>query len=103
VEYITRGGMMKVKNINGTSDNKCKCGSWILHWEKYSGKKATSCSELNCLKNSSLVGAHVQKEIADNKWYIVPLCSEHNKKASSLEIKNSSNLVPANVSETCGK
>ncbi len=25
---------MKIKNINGTSDNTCTCGSWLKHWEK---------------------------------------------------------------------
>jgi hypothetical protein len=28
---------MTVYNINGTSDNTCKCGSWLAHWKNYSG------------------------------------------------------------------
>jgi len=24
---------MKVNNVNGTSDNTCKCGSWLEHWK----------------------------------------------------------------------
>ena len=29
--------MAKVKkNISGTSQNNCNCGSWLEHWEKFS-------------------------------------------------------------------
>ena len=31
---------MKVKNLNGTSQRTCKCGSWLKHWEKFSGRSA---------------------------------------------------------------
>lgn len=95
---------MKVKNINGTSDNTCKCGSWLKHWEKFSHKSLpTYCVESTCTKVPS-VGAHVQKDsTTDNKWYIIPLCDSHNKKTAELTIADSTTLVSANVSETCGK
>ena len=96
---------MKVININGTSQNTCKCGSWLAHWQKFSGQALSKwCSERNCIKAPE-VGAHVQKDGSTDKgWYIVPFCDEHNKKTgASLDLMDSATLVSANVSETCGK
>ena|ERR1043166_5680974 len=96
---------MKVKNINGTSDNTCKCGSWMDHWKKFSGQLLSQyCSEKVCIRKPE-VGAHVQKDnSADTDWYIVPFCTNHNgETGKSLEIVDSMVLVPANVSKTCGK
>lgn len=94
----------KVKNINGTSNNTCKCGSWLKHWEKFSGQTAGLCSEVSC-RNSASLGAHVQKsDSSDNKWYIIPLCSSHNAmKYQEISIMDSTILVSANKSETCEK
>jgi len=92
---------MKVKNINGTSQNKCKCGSWLNHWEKFAKKSASYCSESSCI-SKQLVGAHVQKaDSKDNNWYIIPLCSYHNNHKGELDIGNTI-LISANVYETCG-
>ena len=96
---------MKVNNINGTSQNVCKCGSWLDHWKKFSGQAfPTYCSEKSCTQKPE-VGAHVQKDSSyDTNWYIVPLCKGCNgKTGNSLEISDSVKLVSANVSETCGK
>lgn len=95
---------MKIKNINGTSDNSCKCGTWLDHWKKFSGQSLpTDCPEVSC-RNSPEVGAHVQKDLSsDSSWYIVPLCKTHNKAAETLAISDSIKLVSANVAETCGK
>ena len=96
---------MKVKNVNGTTDNTCKCGSWLEHWKKFSGQALpASCRESSCTKGPD-VGAHVQKDSStDKSWYIVPLCKDHNgKTGESLSIMDSSVLVSANVSQTCGK
>ena len=96
---------MKVKNINGTSANICRCGSWLDHWKNFSGQAVpTYCPELKCLEKPEL-GAHVQKDSStDSNWCIVPLCKKHNgETGKSLEIGNSINLVPANVSETCSR
>jgi len=95
---------MKVININGTSDNTCKCGSWLEHWNKFSGQSISYCREKTCLKKPE-VGAHVQKDsTTDKNWYIVPFCYTHNgKTGESLEISDNTKLVSANVSETCGK
>ena len=95
---------MKVKNINGTSAHDCGCGSWLQHWKNFSGQSLpSSCRESAC-RNAPEVGAHVQKDSTTDKgWYIVPLCSKHNAKATELSIMDSTVLVSANVSETCAK
>jgi len=95
---------MKIKNINGTGDNKCNCDSWLDHWNKFSGRTIPFCSVVYCMGHD-LVGAHVQKEgDTDNKLYIIPLCRGHNAETGkSFTIKDSYPLVSANVSETCGK
>ncbi len=94
---------MKVKNINGTSDNTCSCGSWLAHWEKFSNiSLGKYCYETKCI-NKPEVGAHVQKDsYGDNDWYIVPLCKTHNgKRDQVLELVDSATLVSANKSKTC--
>lgn len=95
---------MKVKNVNGTSDNTCTCGSWLAHWKKFSGKEVPKyCAEVKCT-NAPEVGAHIQKDsTVDNNWYIIPMCKTHNAKATELTISDSTILVSANVSQTCGK
>lgn len=95
---------MKVNNVNGTTGLSCKCGGWLKHWVKHGGQTLSAyCSEATCLQKPEL-GAYVQKDSGtDTKWYIVPLCSVHNKeKGKSLTLSNSVVLVPANVSNTCG-
>jgi len=95
--------MAKVKNINGTSDNTCKCGSWLKHWEKFSGQTTTYCTEKSCLE-TELLGAHVQKaDSIDNNWYIIPLCKTHNKSTGTIDISDTYTLVSANKKETCEK
>lgn len=94
---------MKVRNINGTTNNKCKCGSWLEHWKNFSNQKLPGfCPEINCIEKD-LVGAHVQKESkTDNNWYIVPLCAKHNaKRGETIEITDTVALVSANTQETC--
>lgn len=96
---------MKVKNLNGTKDHTCKCGSWIKHWEKFSGYDIPQfCSVKDCL-GEDIVGGHVQKDSATDKgWYIIPICSSCNaKRGQDLDIDDSTPLVSANVSKTCGK
>ena len=96
---------MKVKNINGTSDNTCKCGSWLEHWEQFSGQDLPKdCPVENCHQTPE-VGAHVQKDgEPGSSWYIVPLCKTHNGETKkSLTISDDVLLVSANVGITCGK
>jgi hypothetical protein len=95
---------VKIKNINGTSDNTCKCGSWLDHWKKYTGQAVpTHCPESKCTQKPE-VGAHVQKDSAsDDAWYIIPLCKTHNaEKGKSLTVSDNVALASANVSKTCG-
>jgi hypothetical protein len=94
---------MKIRNVNGTSQNKCNCGSWLKHWENFSKQKANFCPVKNCLE-MDLIGAHVQKDDSkDENWYIYPLCKKHNAtKEKSLEVSDIYNFVSANVRETCG-
>lgn len=95
---------MKIKNINGTSDTTCACGSWLKHWEKFSGQKAPTCCPATSCLETDLVGAHVQKaDSSDDKWYIYPLCSTHNQSKGTLEVSSVYNLVSANKKETCEK
>lgn len=92
---------MKVKNINGTSQNACKCGSWIKHWHNFSGQIANLCRAKGC-SNAAAVGAHVQKDVTyDNRWYIVPFCYTHNAASGSVELVAGTNLVSANKKLTC--
>jgi len=96
---------MKVNNVNGTTGNVCKCGSWLEHWKKFSGQSVPSyCPEKSCTKKPE-VGAHIQRDTsADKGWYIIPLCKDCNAKTGkSLDVSDNVKLVSANVSETCGK
>ncbi len=94
---------MKIININGTSGNNCKCGSWLQHWINISGRAIEYCPVENCL-NKAEVGAHVQKDSPDDQsWYILPLCQKHNMVTNFLHVSPTWKLVSANVRETCEK
>ena len=58
---------MRVKNINGTSQTVCNCGSWLQHWRNFSNQQATICRALGCGRND-LVGAHVQKDVSYDNY-----------------------------------
>lgn len=93
---------MKVKNINGTSQHKCACGSWLKHWHRFSGQSATICRAKGCTRND-LVGAHVQKNVTyDYSWYIVPFCNKHNKSSLKVELVNGTKLIEARKTTNCG-
>ena len=95
---------MKIRNINGTSQKTCKCGSWLNHWGNFSGQPVPSyCPEKSCTEKE-LVGAHVQQDSSDdNNWYIFPLCKKHNAATGqSLDVADTYKPVSANVSQTCG-
>ncbi|MBR6982012.1 MAG: hypothetical protein IKH75_00535 [Ruminococcus sp.] len=76
--------MVKVKNLNGTSNRVPSDGSssWQEWWEKKKKRKFGECSRINCSVKAE-VGAHVQKAlINDRRWYIVPLCRACNSSKS---------------------
>lgn len=95
---------MKIKNMKGTTDNSCKCDSWLEHWKKFSRQSTTWCQAVGCTRQD-LVGAHVQRggSSTDQNWYIYPLCKGHNQEKGELEVADAYALVSANVNETCGK
>jgi hypothetical protein len=94
---------MRIKNINGTSQTECVCGSWLQHWKNFSGQRPACCPATGC-HNTDLVGAHVQKaDGLDDKWYIYPLCKSHNQSKGVLTVSDAYQLVPANKQETCEK
>ena len=93
---------MKVKNLNGTSENYsiplCRCHSWIDHYEENYGSKVRDhfCSVLHCANMGDLVGGHVKK-LDSGEHYIVPICKScNNKRGEELEIMTSYRpLIPA--------
>jgi len=94
-----------VRNINGTSDNKCNCKSWITHWKLGTGKKGyIPCSVHGCGRTAE-VGAHVL--VTDGRsswhWWIAPFCKGHNHKSNTEEmfIRSNVELISANVQNTC--
>jgi hypothetical protein len=93
---------MFITNINGTSQLTCGCGSWLKHWETYSGQTVAYCPVVGCY-NKDLVGAHVQKayDYIDRNWYIYPLCNAHNQSSGVISVPDTYKLVSANKSETC--
>jgi hypothetical protein len=96
---------VRIININGITDTRCKCGSWLEHWKKYSGQTLpTHCPEETCTQAPE-IGSHVQKKsLTDRSWYIVPLCHKcDGKTGESLEISDYMTLVAANVDLTCRK
>jgi hypothetical protein len=98
-----RHSAMRLKNINGTLDKECSCGSWLKHWEKFSGQTTLFCQAVGCVR-ADVVGAHVQVAInPDNKWYIYPLCDTHSRQSGELDVSGFYKLVPANRRETCEK
>lgn len=95
-------------NVKGSADYRCGCGSWIKHWEKFSGEDwPKSCSVKKCTKKAS-VGAHIQQrndEAGKNPTFIAPLCKDCNGKGADIEfdLVFGTVLVSANQSKTCKK
>ncbi len=95
--------MSKVKIITSATDTVCNCGSWLKHWEKFSGQTTTFCIEKLCT-GQDLVGAHIQKANSeDNSCYIIPLCINHNHSKEVIEVFDNYKFVLANKKETCEK
>ena len=96
--------MSWIKNINGTSDTICKCGSWLQHWRNFSEHSYIYCAEKTCHR-TDISGAHVQKggDSTDENWYIMPLCKTHIESTGELEINDTYTFVSADKNETCEK
>ena len=100
-----RVASMKIKNVNEVTDEICACGSWLNHWKKFSGKPVPRfCSVIGCIRRPE-VSALIRKDSSsDEDWYITLLCNEHESQiGESLEVSDSTILVPANVTQTCGR
>ena len=93
-----------VRNINGTSSNKCMCKSWLAHWRNYTDSERVYCAVVPC-NNPAQVGAHVQVDDwrSDFSWWIVPFCKKHNVHHNTREmyVDWRVTLVSADVASTC--
>lgn len=96
---------MLIRNINGTSENSCKCGSWLSHWRNFSNQSLPFYCPVDRCTERTEIGAHVQKDDGkDREWYIVPLCRKHNaENGGVLSVNDHVRLVPANRKLTCEK
>jgi hypothetical protein len=92
-----QGEDMKVKNLNGAT-HSLHGGNWLAHWEKYSGQNAYMCFAKGCIKRP-IAGGRVQKDsLIDATWYVIPLCSDCNKKnGQDLDIWDAATFVSTNV------
>ncbi|WP_152494841.1 hypothetical protein [Dickeya zeae] len=110
-ESYTMKNSVTVRNEKGSSTKTDpNCDTWIQHWEKYSGKKASCCAIEGCDATTKLVGAHTLRPYAKNEDYknhphIIPMCSSHNGKSheDDQKTKPDTTFVWANTSKTCGK
>lgn len=87
----------KVRSLKGTADNKPVegFGSWIVTWKTYKGCDSPRCACESCDKLAE-DGAHVKKVgVNDDRWYIVPLCHEHNECVGDFWVLEHM-LMPAN-------
>jgi len=91
---------MWVKNRKGTDAPPCPCGSWLKHWERGSGSKATFCAVAMCWKRAE-IGRHVLKTLgSDRGEYIVPLCAACTTREEDFESLVAP--VPAGLQTFCG-
>ena len=89
-----------VKNLSGTGQLTCRCGSWIKHWENFTRQKAYLCSATDCRTPADRGGHVIKQNSVDRQHYIVPLCVACNNRTDTFNI--SATLVSANVQATCG-
>eukprot|EP00878_Enallax_costatus_P031081 GHUV01033932.1.p1 GENE.GHUV01033932.1~~GHUV01033932.1.p1 ORF type:complete len:145 (+),score=8.88 GHUV01033932.1:703-1137(+) len=86
-----------VVNLLGTTGVQKPVGSsaasWISYWEKYRCQLKTCCCAQGCYRTDRLAGGHVKAArgptaaLHHTKWYIVPVCPEHNKGSSCKTFK----------------
>ncbi len=73
--------IIEIRNIKNTPEDALPLGysSWLDYWETKKGRKAYTCSVINC-RNSPDVGGHVRDADFGYSEYILPMCrSCHNK------------------------
>lgn len=93
--------LVKIKNLTGTSDKKCNCGSWLDHWDAQTALPMPKyCVSSGCTKKVE-VGAHVKKlDNTDDNHYIIPFCQSCNLSDKEF-IVSDSYLVSGNQNKTC--
>ena len=77
---------MKILNIRGTTDCKCRCGTWKRHWINMTGNEwPKKCGVLGC-RNPAQVGGHIRLDDrrTGNHWYILPMCFACNGRKGKL-------------------
>lgn len=91
--------VVKVKNLNGTSDKtpSCGCNSWIDHWMRNSGSGVVVTCRA-CGNVDILLGGHVKiMDCEDRREYIIPICSSCNNTKDKEFYVESGDLIFANV------
>ena len=83
----TKTGVKWLRHKGGTKDRKCKCGSWIKHYEKLSGLIRGKCSVYGCTSPAT-DGAHVcvSRSKSQSEW-IALTCSSCNPRSSTDEFR----------------
>jgi hypothetical protein len=76
---LTGSGSITMKNLNGTSDKDCSCGSWLGHWKKFSKTSTTPKCHVQGCESQAEVGAHVilpnmKDESLRKLNFIAPMC-----------------------------
>ncbi len=105
---LTTNGSVTMKNLNGTSDKDCKCGSWLDHWKVFTKVSSTPTCHVAGCNSLAEVGAHVILPKLDNEAlrklnYIAPMCKSHNGQPDTeFRSKPDSIFVSANRALTCG-
>ena len=94
--------MQNIKVTEHPPEEKCRCGSWFNHWQKFTQSKIRMCVEKNC-NETDIEGTHVQlADSEDTTIYIVPLCSKHRASKEIISIIDSCKLISADINKTCG-
>ena len=106
-EITTRPNMNTsyvVRNIHGTTNLRCSCGSWLKHWKKGAKSYRATCAVRGCSSEAE-VGAHVISvdKRTDRQWWIAPFCKKHNhpNNESRMFLNSRITLVSANKNITC--
>ena len=90
--------MAKIRNMRGTSNLGCSCGTWIDHYHNHSATKATGCSVAGC-DGPAALGAHVYyADGIDPSQYIVPMCHQCNSSDDDMPLRP--DVTPAPVRST---
>lgn len=89
---------MAWRNIRGTSDRSCRCGTWLKHWFVETGLVSAACAVVGCSGDAE-VGAHVQSTHGNStkEHWIVPLCRRCNGLSTLFDLKTSAIPVSANT------